>query len=237
MPAPNARVSAPRISLDAGALRFVAAFAPGAPVLLRASSLADFLVTRAGGALQHATVDKAVRALLGAFSDEAQREPEDAPLTETEAVMACGALGANLPRGATQDMQAAFVAAREALAHAWAEAAKALPKQVVLPLAPKAALEVPPPPPGLTAKQLAQRADILATLETVRWNRGRAAEALGIPRRTLYRRFEELGIPTRNDEGAEEEVDAAPPVPTAKPLRAPAAPPPAAPKGKAKARR
>ena len=40
----------------------------------------------------------------------------------------------------------------------------------------------------------AERLRIVQTLESARWNRGRAAEALGMSRSTLWRRMKELGI-------------------------------------------
>ena len=39
-----------------------------------------------------------------------------------------------------------------------------------------------------------ERLRIVQILESARWNRGRAAEALGMSRSTLWRRMKELGI-------------------------------------------
>ncbi len=44
------------------------------------------------------------------------------------------------------------------------------------------------------AEDPAERLRILQTLESARWNRGRAAELLGMSRSTLWRRMKELGI-------------------------------------------
>lgn len=41
-----------------------------------------------------------------------------------------------------------------------------------------------------------ERARIVAALEKARWNKRKAAEALGMPRRTLYRRLHEYGLLT-----------------------------------------
>lgn len=55
-----------------------------------------------------------------------------------------------------------------------------------------------PPEPGAIRTVLdhkeAERAQILAALAKVSWNRARAASELGIPRRTFYRRLREYGI-------------------------------------------
>lgn len=44
------------------------------------------------------------------------------------------------------------------------------------------------------AHQTAERALMLRGLEATKWNRQRAADMLGISRRTFYRRMEEYGI-------------------------------------------
>ena len=44
------------------------------------------------------------------------------------------------------------------------------------------------------AEDPAERLRIVQVLESARWNRGRAAEALGMSRSTLWRRMKELGI-------------------------------------------
>ncbi len=44
------------------------------------------------------------------------------------------------------------------------------------------------------AEDPAERLRILQTLESARWNRGRAADLLGMSRSTLWRRMKELGI-------------------------------------------
>ncbi|HEU4405318.1 MAG TPA: helix-turn-helix domain-containing protein [Polyangiaceae bacterium] len=49
-------------------------------------------------------------------------------------------------------------------------------------------------PPPLPLHKRRERARILDMLWRYGWNRRRAAEALGIPRRTFYRRLDEYGI-------------------------------------------
>jgi DNA-binding NtrC family response regulator len=48
--------------------------------------------------------------------------------------------------------------------------------------------------PGMTLREI-EHAAILATLRQVRGNRRKAAEALGMGERTLYRKIKEYGIP------------------------------------------
>jgi len=62
--------------------------------------------------------------------------------------------------------------------------------------------EEPAPPPlpdlprtnNLAAYREAEKARILRALEQANWNRVKASELLGMPRRTLYRRLKEYGI-------------------------------------------
>lgn len=61
------------------------------------------------------------------------------------------------------------------------------------PRAQKAA-PAPPPETPLEAHRVAEKAKILKALEAHNWNRVEVADALGIPRRTLYRRLKEYGI-------------------------------------------
>ncbi len=58
-----------------------------------------------------------------------------------------------------------------------------------------------PPPPGVTAgptvsavRKASERQRIVDALEQVNWNKVRAAQALKMPRRTLYRRLKEYGL-------------------------------------------
>jgi hypothetical protein len=51
-----------------------------------------------------------------------------------------------------------------------------------------------PVPKNLTEHMLAERAAILEALEATRWDRSKAAERLGMPRRTFYRRMEDYGL-------------------------------------------
>lgn len=51
-----------------------------------------------------------------------------------------------------------------------------------------------PAPANVDAFKDKERGRILQALETAGWNRARAAEALGMPRRTFYRRLQEYGI-------------------------------------------
>lgn len=140
------------------------------------------------------------------FARAAGADPEALPLDAATAVLGLvvGLAGVQLDPSALGEVRAAFGAAET---HA-----RELVGRVE-----RAALAVPPPPPGLTPKQVALRARILEVLEDVRWNRGRAAEILEMPRRTLYRRFEELGIPKGKPRGGP------PKKTTRKPARAKAA--------------
>jgi serine/threonine-protein kinase PknK len=52
----------------------------------------------------------------------------------------------------------------------------------------------PGPTPTLTAHRKGERARIIEALEASNWNRVKAAELSGIPRRTFYRRLKEYGI-------------------------------------------
>jgi serine/threonine-protein kinase PknK len=47
---------------------------------------------------------------------------------------------------------------------------------------------------GKTQRRLSEREVILRALEEADWNRVKAAELSGIPRRTFYRRLKEYGI-------------------------------------------
>ncbi|HEU4408785.1 MAG TPA: helix-turn-helix domain-containing protein [Polyangiaceae bacterium] len=62
------------------------------------------------------------------------------------------------------------------------------------PRPPAAAARVAKAPPPLTPHQRAERWRILEALRRHRGNRLRAAEALGMPRRTFYRRLDAYGI-------------------------------------------
>lgn len=55
--------------------------------------------------------------------------------------------------------------------------------------APESGRSGPPPPPGLTPPELAERTQILESLEACRWSRTAAADRLGISRITLWRRM------------------------------------------------
>lgn len=50
------------------------------------------------------------------------------------------------------------------------------------------------PPANLTEHMEAEKKAILDALEATRWDRGAAAERLGMPRRTFYRRMSEYGF-------------------------------------------
>ena len=49
-------------------------------------------------------------------------------------------------------------------------------------------------PPTSEDRQNDEKRRILDALEQTNWNRSRAAEVLGMPRRTFYRRLKEYGI-------------------------------------------
>ncbi len=124
------------------------------------------------------------------FARSMGADPEALPLDAATAVLGLvvGLAGVQLDPSALGEVRAAFGAAET---HA----------RELVGRAERAALAVPPSPPGLTPKQVALRTRILEVLEDVRWNRGRAAEILEMPRRTLYRRFGELGIPKGKPRG------------------------------------
>ena len=61
------------------------------------------------------------------------------------------------------------------------------------------AMEVAPPPPGLTASEASERTRILMAIEENGGSRLLAARALGMGRSTLYRRLARLGIATQRD--------------------------------------
>jgi transcriptional regulator of acetoin/glycerol metabolism len=50
------------------------------------------------------------------------------------------------------------------------------------------------PPPNYAAHRDSEKDRILAALEKAGWNRLKAAQICGIPRRTFYRRLREYGI-------------------------------------------
>jgi transcriptional regulator of acetoin/glycerol metabolism len=58
---------------------------------------------------------------------------------------------------------------------------------------------VPPSSPSaapspMAVRKASERQKILDALESTNWNKVKAAELLGMPRRTLYRRLEEFGL-------------------------------------------
>jgi transcriptional regulator of acetoin/glycerol metabolism len=59
-------------------------------------------------------------------------------------------------------------------------------------------------PQSLDDHRSLERTKILAALEANGWNRARAARALGVPRRTFYRRLREYKILTSDVEDEEE---------------------------------
>jgi len=65
-------------------------------------------------------------------------------------------------------------------------------------LAERDAPPIPPAPAGpprtVHEHEADERARIIAALEAHRWNRSKAADALGIPRRSFYRKLEAYGI-------------------------------------------
>ena len=62
------------------------------------------------------------------------------------------------------------------------------------PSIPSPPLPMPPRSKNLAAFREAEKARILQALEQANWNRVKASELLGMPRRTLYRRLKEYGI-------------------------------------------
>ena len=64
------------------------------------------------------------------------------------------------------------------------------------PQAPARTAPAAPPPHRAPAPIDDERARIVAALEKARWNKRKAADALGMPRRTLYRRLHEYELLT-----------------------------------------
>jgi hypothetical protein len=56
------------------------------------------------------------------------------------------------------------------------------------------ATPVPPAPQNLSEHMAAERASMVEALEATRWDRGAAAERVGMSRRTFYRRMTEYGL-------------------------------------------
>lgn len=187
--------SAVALYVQVGALRFVAATTPGAPTLLPVADLTAYLAGR--GVTARAALATAMATLEANLSPHARETPP--ALTLDDALLVAGALGAALPKGAGAEIASAFREAELAFA---AFARSRTPSRGIAPTLSLATPdEIPPPPPGLSRAQLADREALLAILDAHRWNKVRVAEKLGIPRRTLYRRFARFGIPVSEDRG------------------------------------
>jgi transcriptional regulator of acetoin/glycerol metabolism len=62
------------------------------------------------------------------------------------------------------------------------------------PSAPRGSGAAPPRRGTLSEHQRSEREQIVAALEQTGWNRARAAELIGMPRRTFYRRLSDYGL-------------------------------------------
>lgn len=178
----------PSLSLVAGDLRFVVHLASSAPaVLLPEEGLARLLSTKRP--LSRRALQRAVTALGDTFSPRTVDAQPAFALPEALSVV-----GALLAQGALpvdERWMPAVLHAFQAAERAAAETLQTLTRTT--PPAP-----TPPPtdaaPATLRAHEAQQRQEILDALETTGWSRSRAAEHLGIPRRTLYRRMAQYGI-------------------------------------------
>jgi hypothetical protein len=183
----------PSLSLVAGDLRFVVHLASSAPaVLLPEEGLARLLSTKRP--LSRRALQRAVTALGDTFSPRTVDAQPAFALPEALSVV-----GALLAQGALPvdaRWMPAVLLAFQAAERAADETLRTLPRPTV------SAPTVPAPPPTptdaapgtLRAHEAQQRQEILDALEATGWSRSRAAEHLGIPRRTLYRRMAQYGI-------------------------------------------
>jgi lysophospholipase L1-like esterase len=141
----------------------------------------------ARGALGKRPLTAVITAQGDAFGEAAQGDR--GVLTGDQAVMVTAAVGGAALRlipdvlAAVRDGEAAAQKAlRELVGRVKASA-------VLAPAAP-----VPPPAQNLSEHMAAERASMVEALEATRWDRGAAAERMGMSRRTFYRRMTEYGL-------------------------------------------
>jgi hypothetical protein len=169
-----------------GALSLRVEVVDGAPqILVTVRALSAWLEAR--GALGKRPLTAVITAQGDAFGEAAQGDR--GVLTGDQAVMVTAAVGGAALRlipevlAAVRDGEAAAQKAlRELLGRVRASTALA-------PAAP-----VPPPPQSLSEHMAAERASMVEALEATRWDRGAAAERMGMSRRTFYRRMTEYGL-------------------------------------------
>ncbi|MEZ4390244.1 MAG: helix-turn-helix domain-containing protein [Polyangiales bacterium] len=172
-----------------GALSLRVEVSGGAPrLLVRARELEAWLEARSGQKLPLAS---AIAGLGEALSERALGA--EGVLTADEAVMVVAALGGGALRlipellGSCRDAEA--VAGR--VLREFLQSAYAMPGDAgTAPSAPRPAQR----PRNLTEHMETERRQMLEALDATRWDRGAAAERLGMPRRTFYRRMSEYGF-------------------------------------------
>lgn len=169
-----------------GALSLRVEVVDGAPqILVTVRALSAWLEAR--GALGKRPLAAVITAQGDAFGEAAQGDR--GVLTGDQAVMVTAAVGGAALRlipevlAAVRDGEAAAQKAlRELVGRVKASAALA-------PVAP-----VPPPPQNLSEHMASERGAMVEALEATRWDRGAAAERMGMSRRTFYRRMTEYSL-------------------------------------------
>jgi hypothetical protein len=169
-----------------GALSLRVEVVDGAPqIVVTVRALSAWLEAR--GALGKRPLTAVITTQGDAFGEAAQGDR--GVLTGDQAVMVTAAVGGAALRlipdvlASVRDGEAAAQKAlRDLVGRVKASAGLA-------PAAP-----VPPSPQNLSEHMAAERASMVEALEATRWDRGAAAERMGMSRRTFYRRMTEYGL-------------------------------------------